>query len=124
MEKKRILLIDDEADFTKLIKRNLELTKEYEVRTENNGLLGLAAAKEFKPDLILLDIAMPDMDGYEFASNIRDNSALKNISIIFMTGKDLDSKGIQERVSKLGAYGYISKASDFQDILAKINETF
>jgi len=124
MEKKRILLIDDETDFTKLIKRNLELTGRYEVRTENNGLLGLAAAKEFKPDLILLDIAMPDMDGYEIASNIRDNSALKNISIIFMTGKDLDSKGIQERVSKLGAYGYISKPFDFQDILEKINETF
>jgi len=67
---------------------------------------------------------MPDMDGYEIASNIRDNSALKNISIIFMTGKDLDSKGIQERVSKLGAYGYISKPFDFQDILEKINETF
>ncbi len=124
MEKKKILVIDDEKDFTKLIKRNLELTGKYEVRTENKGLLGLAAAKEFKPDLVLLDIAMPDMDGYEIASGIRGNSALKNTSIIFMTGKDLDSKSLQERVSKLGAYGYISKALDFQDMLAKIKETF
>ena len=124
MGKKKILVIDDEADFTKLIKRNLELTGEYEVRTENNGLLGLTAAKEFKPGLILLDIAMPDMDGYEFASAIRENSTLKNISIIFVTGQELDSKCLQERVLKLGAYGYISKAFDFRDILAKIKETF
>jgi DNA-binding response OmpR family regulator len=122
MGKKRILIIDDEADFTKLLKLNLELTGQYEVRTENNGLLGLAAAKEFKPDLILLDIAIPGMDGYEVASGIRDNSALDSISIIFMTGKELDSRGIQERVSKLGAYGYISKPCDFQDILANIKE--
>ena len=123
MEKKRILVIDDEVDFTKLLKSNLDLTGQYEVRTENNGLFGLTAAKEFKPDLILLDIAMPGMDGYEIASGIRDNSALNSISIIFMTAKELDDRGIQERVSKLGAFGYVSKSSDFQDILAMIKET-
>jgi CheY-like chemotaxis protein len=123
MGKKRILVIDDAADFTKLVKRNLELTGEYEVRAENSGALGLAAAKEFKPDLILLDIAMPDMDGYEIASAVRDDKSLKYTSIIFITGKDLDSNSIQERISKLGAYGYINKPCDFQDILEKIKET-
>jgi len=124
MGKKRILVIDDVENFTKLVKRNLELTGEYEVRAENSGRLGLAAAKEFKPDLILLDIAMPDMDGYEIASGIRNDKALKNTSIIFITGADLDSKSIQERISKLGAYGYINKPCDFQDILEKIKEAF
>ena len=123
MEKKKILVIDDEENFTKLIKKNLELTGEFEVRTENNARLGLDAAKEFKPDLILLDIAMPEMDGYEMANSIRGIGALKNTSIIFMTGKELDSKGIEERVLKLGAYGYISKTFHFEEILAKIKET-
>jgi len=123
MKKKRILVIDDEADFTKLLKLNFDLTGQYEVRTENNGLLGVAAAKAFKPDLILLDIAMSNMDGYEIAFGIRNDKALKNISIIFMTGKELDSKGLQERVAKLGAYDYINKPCDFQAILAKIKET-
>jgi CheY-like chemotaxis protein len=123
MKKKRILAIDDEVDFTKLLKSNLELTGQYEVRIENNGLLALAATKEFKPDLVLLDIAMPGMDGYEIASGMRDDSVLESISIIFMTGKELDDKGLQERVSELGAFGYISKSCDFQDILAKIKET-
>jgi CheY-like chemotaxis protein len=123
MEKKKIFIIDDEANFTKLLKSNLELTGEYEVRTENNGLFALAAAQEFKPDLVLLDIAMPNMDGYEIASDIRNDSALGDISIIFMTGKELDTKSLQERVLELGAYGFISKSSDFQDILAKIKGT-
>ncbi len=123
MEKKRILVIDDEVDFTKLIKSNLQRTGQYEVRTENNGLLALAAAKEFKPDLILLDIAMPGMDGYEIASAIREDSALKDVSIVFMTGKEFDDRALQERVSKLGAYDYLSKSCSFQDLLAKIKQS-
>jgi CheY-like chemotaxis protein len=123
MEKKRILIIDDEAGFAKLLKFNLEQTGQYEVRAEDNGQLALTAAEEFKPDLILLDIAMPETNGYEIASDIRDNSALNSISIVFMTGKELDPKGLQERVLKLGACGYISKSCDFKDILAKIKET-
>lgn len=67
-KEKKILIVDDEEDFTKLIKLNLERTGEYEVEIENGGLRGLAAAREFKPDLILLDILMPDMEGGEVAS--------------------------------------------------------
>ena len=122
MVKKKILVIDDEADFTKLLKLNLERTKKYEVKTENNGSLGLAAAKEFKPDLILLDIAIPSMDGYEIASVIRQDSSLSDTSIIFMTGKDFDDRGLQERVSQLGAYDYFCKACSFEDVLAKVQE--
>ena len=122
MGKKKILIIDDEANFTKLIKLNLELTGQYEVRTENNGLLGLAAAKEFKPDLILLDIAIPGMNGYEIASAIRDDKTLKDVSIIFMTGKELDSRSLQERVAELGAYCYLEKPCDSPEILTKITE--
>ena len=63
MSRKRILVIDDEASFTRNLKLNLEETGEYEVREENKGTEGLTAAREFRPDLILLDVIMPDMAG-------------------------------------------------------------
>jgi CheY-like chemotaxis protein len=85
MEKKRILIIDDEVNFTKLIKRNLELGGQYEVRAENSGRLGLAAAKEFKPDLIFLDILMPDMDGTEVGFQLESDTETKGIPVAYLT---------------------------------------
>ena len=62
-EKKRILLVDDEPSITRLLKLNLEQTGDYEVATENVSKAALATAEEFRPDLILLDVMMPDLDG-------------------------------------------------------------
>ncbi len=85
MRKKKILVIDDEPSFTRVLKLYLEKTGTYEVRDENRGKMALAAAKQFKPDLILLDIVMPDMDGGEVASNIIADEALKDTPIVFLT---------------------------------------
>jgi len=62
---KKILVVDDEAVLTKMIKMNLERTGNYEVRTENQGSKALQATREFKPDLIFMDVMMPDMSGDE-----------------------------------------------------------
>ena len=85
MRKKRILLIDDEPSFTRMLKLNLEETGEFEVREENRGRFGLDAAREFKPDLILLDIVMPDMSGGEVAYQIEVDRNVKNTPIVFLT---------------------------------------
>ncbi len=85
MTKKKILVIDDEPSFTRVLKLYLEKTGTYEVRDENRGKMALATAKQFKPDLILLDIVMPDMDGGEIASNIIEDEALKDTPIVFLT---------------------------------------
>ena len=85
MSKKRILLIDDESGFTRMLKLNLEDTGAYEVRAENRGTEGLAAARQFKPDLILLDVVMPDMGGGEVAFQIADDLNLENTPIVFLT---------------------------------------
>ncbi len=85
MTKKRILVIDDEPSFTRVLKLFLEKTGTYEVRDENRGEMALTAAKQFRPDLILLDIVMPDMDGGEIASNIIADESLKDTPIIFLT---------------------------------------
>ena len=85
MRKKRILLIDDERSFTRMLKLNLEETGAYEVIAKHMGTEGLAAARQFKPDLIFLDVVMPDMSGGDVASQIEADGSVKNTPIVFLT---------------------------------------
>jgi len=85
MEKIRILLIDDEASFTRMMKMNLERTGSYKVHCENTGAFGLTAARDFLPDLIFLDVIMPDVDGGEVAAQIHADAKLKDTPIVFLT---------------------------------------
>jgi CheY-like chemotaxis protein len=85
MEKKRILVVDDEVGFTRMVRLNLEQTGVYEVREVNEGKSALATARTFKPDLILLDVVMPDMDGGDVAASIQQDPLLKKIPVIFVT---------------------------------------
>lgn len=78
---KKILVVDDEVVLTKMVKMNLERTGKYEVRTENSGSKALQAVRDFKPDLIFMDVMMPDMSGDEVIAEIReDRSSLKKCS--------------------------------------------
>jgi len=86
MVKKKILMIDDETDYTSITKVYLEEAGSYEVMVVNRGVQGYAAADIFRPDIILLDISMPDMSGLDVAKQLADNPELKNIPIIFFTG--------------------------------------
>jgi CheY-like chemotaxis protein len=83
--KKRILVIDDESDFTYMLKLSLEAMGYYRVGVENDPSRALRAAREFGPDLILLDIMMPDLDGSEVASRIRSDPHLRDVPLLFMT---------------------------------------
>ena len=84
-DKKKILIVDDEESFGKLVKLNLEDTGGYEVRVETLGGRAIPAAREFKPDFILLDIVMPDMDGGEVAQQLKEDKELQNIPLGFLT---------------------------------------
>jgi CheY-like chemotaxis protein len=84
-EKKKILLVDDEKSFTSLLKLNLEDTGNYDVRVENWAEDAYPAAREFKPDLVLLDIIMPRMPGGDVAAQIDADPALKGTPIVFLT---------------------------------------
>lgn len=85
VEKKRMLLIDDEKDLCFFLKTNLENTGEFDVLVSNRGDKGIELAQEEKPDLILLDILMPEMSGDEVAEILLDNPATAKIPIIFLT---------------------------------------
>ena len=85
MDKKRILVVDDEVGFTRMVRLNLEQPGVYDVREVNEGKMALVAAREFKPDLILLDVVMPDMDGGDVAAAFQMDPLLRNVPVIFVT---------------------------------------
>src|ERR1700679_2136906 len=82
--KRRVLVVDDEASLTKLVAMLLEQTDTYIVRVENNAAKAISAAEEFHPDLILMDITMPALDGGELASRIWANPVLHSVRIVFL----------------------------------------
>lgn len=118
---KKILIVDDEKEIKELIKERLEQNK-YAVMTASNGEEALIIGKANQPDLILLDIAMPEMDGYATCEKLKQEAKTKDIPILFLTGKDLTPEGIIERCQNLGAYGYISKLSTLKELLEKVKE--
>jgi CheY-like chemotaxis protein len=81
----RVLIIDDEASFTRMIKLNLEGTGHYIVEALNESRRALEVVREFAPDIILLDVVMPEMDGGDVALQLRARNATKKIPIIFVS---------------------------------------
>lgn len=95
-DKKRILIVDDQKDVTEPLKFYLEKAG-YEVRAEYTGKGALSATKAFMPNLILLDIVMPDVDGGDVASEIREDATVKVVPIVFLTAavtkEEVDAQG-------------------------------
>jgi len=83
--KKKVLLVDDENSFTSLLKINLEQTGRYEVRAENWAEDAYPAAKEFRPDIMLLDIIMPRMPGGNVVAQFEADPELKDLPIVFLS---------------------------------------
>ncbi|MEM7147965.1 MAG: response regulator [Verrucomicrobiota bacterium] len=83
--KQRILLVDDEEGFTSLMKIQLEASERYEVRVVNESPRAIGEAKDFRPDVILLDVVMPDMDGGDVSTLLKQDESLKDIPVIFVT---------------------------------------
>ena len=88
MSSKRILIVDDEVGSTRLLKANLELTRQYEVRVENRPENAVATAREFRPHLILLDVVMPHVSGIEVARMLQRDPELSSAAIVFLTAAD------------------------------------
>ncbi|MDD4908278.1 MAG: response regulator [Candidatus Omnitrophica bacterium] len=85
MDKKKILIVDDEKDFGQMVKLNLEKGGEYDVRVESVPGYAIETAKYFKPDLIFLDIVMPDLDGMSVFNQLQDEDDLRGIPVVFLT---------------------------------------
>lgn len=120
---KRILIIDDDVDFTDLLKGKLEKTGKYNVQVENHGLRGSHAAKAFRPDLILLDVMMPDMDGSDVAEQIRADEHMKNIPIVFLTSIVREDE-VKSHGGTIGGQNFISKTLAMQKLIDSIEQVF
>ncbi len=103
---KKILLVDDESDILELIKYNLE-KEDFEVQLAFNGKDAIIVAKKFRPDLIILDVMMPEMDGVETCIELRKINELKNVLIAFLTARGEDYSQIAG--FEAGADDYITK---------------
>lgn len=117
--KKRILLVDDEPFLTSLLRMNLEDTGEYEVREENNSLNALEVIKDFIPDLVILDVMMPDLDGADILFRLKNDQRLKHIVVVFHTATvsrtELTSHG-----GIISGYPFLPKPASADQIIAFI----
>ncbi len=110
----KILVIDDEPEITDIIETFLE-SAGYQVRSENSSTIGIERAKTFLPDLILLDIMMPLMDGYEICQELKKSGKTKNIPVVFLTGKDARSD--EGKSFKVGGVLYVKKPFSCERLL-------
>ena len=106
MGKQRILLVDDEPDILEFIEYNL-VKEGYDVHTAGNGRVGVEMAKKLLPDLVLLDVMMPEMDGMEACSEIREHGPLAQTVVAFLTARGEDYSQIAG--FEAGADDYILK---------------
>jgi len=113
----KILLVDDEPDIVEFLKYNLE-KENYNVIESYNGTQALQKLSE-NPDLILLDIMMPDMDGFEVCRHIKENNSCKDIPVIFLTALSRESDEIKGL--ELGAVDFIRKPISPQKFIARVN---
>lgn len=113
----RILYIEDNRDNRILVKRVLE-AEGYQVLEAGDGVTGIELAKKENPDLILVDIHMPDMDGYEVTRRLRVLEQFKQVPIVALTAKVM--KGDREKTLQAGCSGYIQKPIDVDLLPAQL----
>jgi len=120
-DKKRILVVDDEPSITRLLKLNLEQTNKYTVRAENDAEAAFAAAEEFKPHLILLDVMMPGLDGGELANRLQASPNLGSVPIVFLTA--VATKGeVFARGGQVGGHTFLAKPVEISEVIACLKQ--
>lgn len=117
----KILVVDDEADIIELLQYNLE-KEGYEVATANDGKQAIEKAKTFMPEVVLMDIMMPVMDGVEAARQLRQNPDLKDTYILFLTARSEEYSEIA--AFEAGADDYITKPIKPRALMSRIKAYF
>jgi DNA-binding response OmpR family regulator len=117
---KTVLIIDDEKDFAYFIQSNLQFLKKYKVYTALNGNSGIKKAARYRPDLILLDIVMPKMSGFEVLKELKANDKTLDIPVIMLTAKS-DEKSVLEACG-LYCEDYIVKPVKINALRSQLDE--
>ena len=118
----KILLVDDEAGFTQLLKMNLEKSGDFEVTIENDSTKAVTTARSLLPDVVLLDVVMPGMDGGDVQSLFQSDATLRNTPVIMLTAL-VDSAELSEgAVAQSGSSIVLPKPVDLELLLRVIDE--
>ena len=120
MEPRRVLVVDDEVAFTNLVKLNLEKTGRFTVREVNDPLAALAAAREFRPQIMLLDVIMPGRDGGQVLAELRANE-FTHLPVIFVTAT-MTQRGLQQRDNEIDGVPFVAKPVEPKKLIKRIEE--
>lgn len=120
MAMKTVLMIDDEEGFCSLIKESLELRSDFDVFVATNGPEGITIAKRVKPDIILLDIRMPDMDGFKVLERLKKDKNTMAIPVIMLSA--LEDEVSKIKASQLFDELYITKPVKIEELQNSITE--
>lgn len=121
MDKKRVLLVDDEKSFTNLLKLNLEDTGDYEVRVVNEAEDALPAAQEFKPHIVFLDIIMPRLAGGDVAAQMEAHAELKDTPIVFLTAA-VRKHQVEENDGIICDHPCLAKPASLEEVIDAIKQ--
>jgi CheY-like chemotaxis protein len=122
MDKNKILIVDDDVALSKLVQITLEATRRYQTKIENNSSRALDSAREFKPNLILLDVDMPGLDGGDVARQIREDSSFRDTPIVFFTSLVSKREAGGGMISR-GGENFLAKPVD-STVLTRCLESF
>ena len=115
----RALIIDDDPDLISLIRRTLEFTAGWEVQTALSGAAGIALARSAPPDVILVDVMMPEMDGYEVCRRLKADAATAAVPVVLLTARrDLDER----LLAATGTAGVLFKPFQPQDLARQVRD--
>ena len=121
MTTRKILIVDDDQKVSRTLRRCLELTGNFEVREEHRGKQALSVARSFRPDLILLDVVMPDVDGGTIAAAIKEDSTLSDTPVIFLTAT-VSREEVGAKGNVVSGYTYLPKPIDPDVVVECIEE--
>ena len=122
MDKKRILIIDDDIALTQMVKINLEETGDYDVLVENRSSAAVTTAREFRPSLILLDYIMPGMDGGDVSSKLHEDPFLRSIPIIMVTALVSNGETGENGMVLRGGHMMVAKPIKFEKLVQCIEK--
>ena len=120
MNEKRILIVDDESGFTRLLRLTLESTKKFIVEEVNDGLKAIEVARYFRPDIIFLDVVMPEIDGGDLATKFKSDRELSSIPIVFLTAIVSPREASQK--THIGGFPFIAKPVSVDTVVKAVEK--